>query len=152
MMDLDFSILESSQPSARSSSLLSKPSQPSSRSSPPVELLPGIEIPASGSSGADFGGFELAGEVPGSAGQERRITLETEEEGFLPDVDFDFDEEGNIIDLGATAATTEEPALPRFRSDSQVSERVRMEHQEGFTAERQPVSELRAIKLRASLV
>ena len=142
MMDLDFSMLESSQASEHPTALLSDPSRLSSRSSVDSQNLPGIEIPASGSSGANFGGFELAGPMPGPAEQERRITLDTGEGGFLPDVGFDFDEEGNVFDLGAPDVALPEIAVPpRLRRESQLIERVRMEHEEGFMTGRQPVSD-----------
>ena len=146
MLDLDFSILESSQLSLRTNSLLSVPSHISSRSSPGagsgVGPLPQIEIPGSDSSGAGFGGFELAEPALEHAEPEPRVTIDTEEMGFLPDVGFNFDDEGNIIESGAQPATAE-PDLPpyhRLRSDSQAAERVRKEHEEGFRATQQPVS------------
>ena len=141
MMDLDFSMLESSQGSEHTSALLSGPSRLSSRSSVgSVGPFPGIEIPASGSTGAGFGGFELPGSMPGPTEQERRITVETEEGGFLPDVDFDFDEEGNMIDLGAGGiAAPEIDVPPRLRRDAHLTEQVRMEHEEGLVTSRQPV-------------
>lgn len=143
MMDLDFSMLESSQASPRTSSLLSGGSQRSSRSSLGMAgTLPGIEIPGSASSAGGFGGFELPGSAARSADRDHRTTFETEEAGFLPDPDFNFDAEGNIIDLGApaTPAAPEHDIPLRLRSDSQMREHVRREHEEGLLTGQQPVS------------
>ena len=141
MMDLDFSILESSQVSLRTSSLLSGQLHQSSHSSAEGEPLPQIEIPSS-SGGGDFGGFELADPATEPRGPERRLTFETDETGFLPDVDFNFDDEGNIIDFGALEAALEPelPVLPRHRSELQAREPIVQGHQEDILTAPQLVS------------
>lgn len=94
----------------------------------------GIVIPSSGTSNRVGSGFNLAQSVAGSVHGEAQPGLILEEDsGFLPDIDFNFDADGNIVELDPV----QQPTLPqsgppgRVRSDSAVSARVRQEHQEG---------------------
>ena len=123
--------------------MLSPHSQQSSRSSNKDgdESLLGLIIPTSDTGGAgDNGGLALPGDDGGSAQRGSRIgaLLEEEEGGIFPDVDFAFDEEGNVIEYGAERRLHR--AVPggtsgtRLRSDSAASARVRREHEEGFQA------------------
>ena len=143
-LDIDLSALDlSTDGSSRRSSLLSPHSQQSSRSSnkDSDESLLGLIIPTSDTGDAgNIGGFALAGDDIGSARRGSRIgaLLEEEEGGLFPDVDFAFDEEGNVIEYGAekhlNRAVPGGPSATRPRSDSAASARVRQEHEEGFQA------------------
>ena len=142
---MDLSALGSStEGSSKTVSILSMQSPPSSRSSDKQEeqSLLGLEIPTSDTGHAgDIGGFTLPGSDHGSdqRATRPRDTLLEEEEGFFPDVDFDFDAEGNLIDRAAQQRALRgeaRPDLPRLGSDSAASARVRQEHEEALQAGR----------------
>lgn len=143
-LDIDLSALDlSTDDSSRRSSILSPYSQQSSRSSDKGgdKSLLGLIIPTSDTGdAADIGGFALPDDDGGSAQRGSRIgaLLEEEEGGIFPDVDFAFDEEGNVIEYGAGGrlhrAVPVGPSATRLRSDSVGSARVRREHEEGFQA------------------
>ena len=139
-LDMDFSMLDSSQGTLHTSSGASGVQHVSSQSSEGGLAIPPLDIPASGSSGIDLGPFEFPGSVPGSTS--RRMVIETEDVGFLPDVDFNFDEEGNLVDLSAPI----EPALLQSGalnpSDLQVTGNVLEQMEEGVTTGQQPVSNI----------
>lgn len=103
-----------------------------------------LVIPSSGSvSAGAIGGFTLAESEGASARRDTGPTEVLHEEGFFPDVDFNFDAEGNLIELGdvePVLAGQTEPAMTRVCSDSAVSALVRQEHQEGVLAGQQAVS------------
>lgn len=143
-LDIDLSALDlSTDESSRRSSILSPYSQQSSRSSDKDgdKSLLGLIIPTSDTGAAgDIGGFALPDDDGGSAQRGSRIgaLLEEEEGGIFPDVDFAFDEEGNVIEYGAGGrlhrAVPVGPSAARLRSGSVGSARVRREHEEGFRA------------------
>lgn len=83
----------------------------------------------------ELGGFALP--PPWDDRQARE--QEEAEEGFLPDIDFGFDAEGNIRSVGADVMDYAAADLGRVRLDSDyyaASERVRREHDEGLRARR----------------
>ncbi|KAI9765927.1 MAG: hypothetical protein M1840_007068 [Geoglossum simile] len=139
-LDLDFSNLNFS--SAYSSSLLSPHSRPLSQSSPQGanDSIAGLIIPTSNTGGdvGDIGGFVLPDEGGGARGSRfgfEAAIYEEQGEGFFPDVDFEFDADGNIRDISAEKrASTALPGRGRLDSDSAASGRVRMEHDEGLMA------------------
>ena len=149
-LNLDLSALEPSSGPSHLSSTLSGGAHVTSESSRGEGSLLGLEIPPSGTESAGgFGGFELPSSVAGSRRDTRRgIELE-EEAGLLPDVGFQFDAEGNLIDLGPQP---EEPIesvgreQPRIRSDSLASARMRREHEEGMIAGQQAVGGTKALR------
>lgn len=101
----------------------------------------GLAIPTSdthgGSEAGDLGipGYGL-GTVHGIMEDYPSRIQEDEGEGFLPDIGFEFDGEGNLHDVslnennGATAGITR----ARHDSESAASGRVRREHDEGLRA------------------
>ena len=113
-----------------------------SQSSPPSanDSVIGLIIPTSNTGGdaGDIGGFVLPGEgvdIRGSRLGFEAAIYEDQGEDFFPDVDFEFDADGNIRDISAEKRTS--AALPgrgRLDSDSAASGRVRMEHDEGLLA------------------
>ena len=142
-LDIDLSALDlSTDESSRRSSILSPHSQQSSRSSKDGdESLLGLLIPTSDTRGTgDIGGFALPGDDGGSAHRGSRIgaLLEEEEGDFFPDVDFVFDDEGNVVEYGPEARAqrpiTGGPSGARLGSDFAASARVIREHEEGFQA------------------
>ncbi|KAI9823480.1 MAG: hypothetical protein M1832_002491 [Thelocarpon impressellum] len=146
-LDLDFSISDLSSAGSHSSSLLSPHSAPSSRSSEPnVERSAiGLVIPTSdlGDVG-DFAGLTIGSDGRVSARRDGRLGLEQavrdEDEGFFPDVDFEFDADGNMREVRADDLPPRQrdlssfvgPRTARPPSDSAASERVRREHEEGW--------------------
>ena len=113
-------------------------SQPSPQSA--NDSIIGLVIPTSNTGGdvGDTGGFVLPGEGGGSRGSRLGFEAaihEEQGEGFFPDVDFEFDADGNIRDISAEKRTsTALPGRGRLDSDSAASGRVRMEHDEGLMA------------------
>ncbi|KAF1989141.1 hypothetical protein K402DRAFT_418955 [Aulographum hederae CBS 113979] len=100
----------------------------------------GLIIPTSdtGDVGA-FGGFNLLGDdVFGTSASRPKGDLfaHEEDDGFLPEVDFDFDADGNMIQLDAPAETLAGTGLLRHRtgSDPNAPARVSQEHEGGQTA------------------
>jgi len=142
-LDLDLSIFEAStQGSSKRTSIISAKSKSSSQSSNQdgEDSVLGFVIRSSGSGDAGIGGFMIA-ESEGTVTR-RDIRPADDAEGFFPDVDFNFDAEGNLIELGdvePVPASQAEPAMTRIRSDSAASARVRQEHHEGLLAGQQAV-------------
>lgn len=142
-LDLDLSIFDAStQASSKRASILSATSNQSSQSSNQEgeNSVLSLVIPSSGSGNAGIGGFITAESEGTSAHRDTRPA--DHEEGFFPDVDFNFDAEGNLIEFGdkePVRAGQAEPALTRIRSDSVASAQVRQEHQEGLLAGQQAV-------------
>ena len=104
----------------------------------------GLVIPSSGSGNAGgIGGFTIAESEGTSARKDTRpADGVNDEEGFFPDVDFNFDAEGNLVELGGTGPVPmrqAEPATTRIRSDSAASAQVRQEHQDGLLISQQAV-------------
>ncbi|KAI9873277.1 MAG: hypothetical protein M1830_000588, partial [Pleopsidium flavum] len=143
--DIDLSALDlSSDATSRRSSILSQRSQQSSQSSHHEReashlglVLPPSETEAT----ADVGGFVVAGEDGSSVQRGSRLgspLLEGGEEGFLPDADFEFDAEGNVIELTADERAQRRSGAgaggSRLSRDSAASVRVRREHEEGLQA------------------
>ena len=138
-LDLDLSLLENStQGSSHCTSIMSANSHQSSRSSDNdgEGSVIGLVIPTSDSGNVGgIEGFELADS--GSITVRRNLgtaDVLPEEEGFFPDVDFNFDADGNMIELEAPQAMSFVEPPPRIRSDSGTSAKIRQEHEEGFLA------------------
>ena len=143
-LDHDLSLFEeSTQGSSQRSSIISGRSHQSSMSSntDTEPAMVALVIPSSSSGHAGgIGGFAL----PESEGS-RGANIINEEEGFFPDVDFNFDAEGNLIELGEVQQSPvgkPDTARARVRSDSGASALVRQEHQEGLLAGRLDVSKV----------
>ena len=146
-MDLNLSILESSQASSYFGSNLSgQPHVSSESSKQDGKSMPDTVIPRSSSDGdGGIGSFQLPESITGSASQNDQALMDLGDEvAFFPDVDFNFDAEGNLIELGAPElpVTGAAQSATRVRSDSMASERVRQEHDEGMLAGEQAVCEL----------
>lgn len=144
-LDIDLSALElSSDATSHRSSLMSQRSQVSSQSSGQDIQEPhlGLVIPTSDTGGiGDVGGFVIPGDDGDSAHRGRRPgdnIFERDEEGFLPDVDFEFDAEGNVVELNAEDRAQRQGVMSvggsRLSRDSAASGRVRREHEEGLQA------------------
>lgn len=144
-LDVDLSALEiSSDAISRRSSLPSQRSVQSSRSSlfEAEGALPGLVVPTSDTGiMSDVRGFALPGDDGALVQPSDRIAaglFEGPEEGFLRDVDFEFDAEGNVIELDAAERARRQSAavvgVSRLSRDSGVSSRVRREHDEGMEA------------------
>ncbi|KAF2135765.1 uncharacterized protein K452DRAFT_303302 [Aplosporella prunicola CBS 121167] len=136
-LDFDLSNLEA--PSPRSEKLRS--SRSGSRSSISLEeQLPagpvgGLELPTSDSIGGDLGGFV----VPGDEGPGVKVpdagALIAEDDGFLPEADFGFDADGNLLEFTGTDQPHHSTpgTAPRLGlgSDTAASARVRQDHEGG---------------------
>ena len=156
-LDTDlFALGSSTEGSSKRASILSAQSHQSSQSSirEGEQSLLGLVIPTSETGIAgDLGGFVLPESERGSFQRTTRpgdTTLE-EEEGFFPDVDFEFDAEGNLIDRAAeqrVPRTEARPDIPRLASDSAASARVRQEHEEALQAGQQTVCSLPSDRAR----
>ena len=149
-LDLDLSLFEAStQGSSQRSSIMSRHSHQSSRSSnaDAEPAVVGLVIPSSSSGNAGgIGGFALP-----ESERSRGAVISNEDEGFFPDVDFNFDAEGNYIELGEVQPTpVGEPDTirGRIRSDTETSALVRQEHQEGLIAGRLDVSKVYMILVK----
>lgn len=148
-LDMDLSILESAtQGSSLVSSAMSAQSHRSSHSSAEggKSSVLGLSIPTSDTGNAGgVGEFMFAGSDDGSAYRSSRpAALLNDDEGFLPDVGFNFDEEGNIIDsraqpqLPVNLNDVDLPishSIPRAQGDSQM----RQEYQDSQLAEQRHV-------------
>ncbi|KAI9882475.1 MAG: hypothetical protein M1823_005775 [Watsoniomyces obsoletus] len=97
----------------------------------------GFVIPTSDAGEVSLPGPEAAAAAPGTDDVFRGREYD-EDEGLLPEVDFEFDAEGNIRTVGGSEAVEATPAAARARleSDSAASARVRQEHAEGLRARR----------------
>ncbi|MCJ1393678.1 hypothetical protein MMC18_006554 [Xylographa bjoerkii] len=138
-LDLDLSLFENStQGSSQRTSVMSAGSNQSSRSSNKEGEASefGLIIPTSDSGNpGDTGGFHLA--KSGSSATKRDAGIADffpEEQGFFPDVDFNFDAEGNMIELETPQAVQSNEPVPRGRSDSGVSTQIRQDQEEGVLA------------------
>ncbi|KAH0533852.1 hypothetical protein FGG08_007522 [Glutinoglossum americanum] len=144
-LDLGFSNLNlASLSHSQGSSLLSPYSRRSSQSSleSAGESIAGLIIPTSNTGGdaGDVGGFTLPGDDGGGRGSKPGFEVgiyEDQEDGFFPEVDFEFDADGNIRNISTdkeNRTSTIAPGRGRLDSDSAASGRVRMEHEEGLMA------------------
>jgi hypothetical protein len=151
-IDLDFSLIESStQGSSHRSSFMSLRSLPSSQSSHHVDedSVIGLVIPTSesGNTGG-AGGFALRSDTASVQRATTAANVFDNEDGFLPDIGFNFDTEGNFIDLGdiqTGAVQTLEPELPepatRVRSESRAADaQLQREHEQSLRAAQERVS------------
>lgn len=144
-LDIDLSALDlSSDATSHRSSLMSQRSLTSSQSShqepegPHLDLI----IPTSDTGGAaDVGGFVIPGDNDDLAQRGSRLgapSFEGEEEGIFQDVDFEFDAEGNVVELSADDRAQRRSVVgmggSRLSRDSAASGRVRREHEEGLQA------------------
>lgn len=150
-LDLDLGLTSASE--SDRSRLLSPHESLSSRTSLESLTDPQIRIPTSGSGGSfggDLGSFDFGGDTSDAgrysmlgSGARGRIGRPEEEDGnlLLPEVDFEFDTEGNLIETGAKAAgvtaragsiapTDAAPRRIRADSDASALERVRREQSE----------------------
>ncbi len=143
--ELAFRALDlSSDATSLGSSMMSQRSLLSSQSSHGEAEGPhfGLVIPTSDTGGAaEIGGFAIAGDDDDLAQRGSRIgapMFEGEDEGFIPDVDFEFDAEGNVVELNAEDRALRQFATgvggSRLSRDSAASGRVRREHEEGLQA------------------
>ena len=147
-LDIDLSALDlSSDATSHDSSSMSQRSILSSQSSHEGPEGPhlGLEIPTSDTGGgtADAGGFVVLGDDGDSAQRGSRLggpAPADDEEGLLPDVDFEFDAEGNVVELNVEDRAQRQSVLgvgvegSRLSRDSGASGRVRREHAEGLRA------------------
>ncbi len=139
--DLDLEVYESTRGSSHHSSAFSGGSPRSSESSFNEKSALGLEIPSSES--GNIGGFQLPGSGPGSAVRESHPFAALEDEdGFDPHVGFEFDEDGNMLDLEVpeTGREIERRRDTRIGSDSALSDRVRLEHDQARLIAQQAVS------------
>ncbi len=115
-LDIDLSALDlSSHGTSHDTSILSQRSLQSSQSSHPGHGggMPGLVIPTS-DSGAEVGGFVIPGGDDSSPLRGSRMgvaQLGAEDDGLLPDVDFEFDADGNLIELDAEERESGDRAL-----------------------------------------
>ncbi|MCJ1404428.1 hypothetical protein MMC11_007653 [Xylographa trunciseda] len=138
-LDLDLSLFENStQGSSHRTSIMSANSIQSSISSNKdgEASVFGLVIPTSDSGNAGgTGGFHLADLGSSTTKRDtRNADIFPEEQGFFPDVDFNFDAEGNMIELEAPPARQVEDRVPRVWSDSGVSSQMRQDHDEALLA------------------
>ncbi|EED15426.1 Rad21/Rec8 N terminal domain protein [Talaromyces stipitatus ATCC 10500] len=94
------------------SSLLSSKMSDSSHSQLELITIPQLDVDTSGTTVAGFGGFSFASGSSHSPGGQNLLDIGGEEEGILLQPDFDFDEEGNIVDLVMADAPAMPPATP----------------------------------------
>lgn len=127
----------------RQSSFLSTPTNLT-----PINRPDPIELDLSSSSMAPgnlFGGFAASSDINASAqkGSQLGRGAMLEEEGFLLQPDFEFDEEGNIIelDLGATPQVERVGSETGGPSESAITGRVRRDLEEGLLAGQEMVSD-----------
>ena len=103
----------------------------------------GLVIPTSDTHGVGETG-DLAFPAYGSQAVQENLDeypsriVEDEMEGLLPEVDFEFDGEGNLRITGSdeSPGAVTGTARTRLRSDSAASGQVRREHEEGLRARR----------------
>ncbi|KZF20855.1 hypothetical protein L228DRAFT_262733 [Xylona heveae TC161] len=141
--DLDLSRLDiTSSLASQSLSSASPHSRLSSQSSIADNGLPALVIPTSDTAdvAGGIGGFIhadiIADNIEGRAGRGMdQLSRLDEDTGFLPDVDFEFDAEGNVVELGGGGRASAPQTPQRQRTLAPVStgasSRVRREHLEG---------------------
>lgn len=137
-MDMNYSMLESSQATLDTSIALSDAHHTSSQSSQGDLAIPQLEMPSAGSSGFDFGSFEFPGPVPGSPSH--RFAIDNPDDvGFTMQPEFIFDEDGNFIDLSAPIEPLQPQSgiTPGAQSEYQVVGQVA---QQAAPASDEPVS------------
>ncbi|KAI9817479.1 MAG: hypothetical protein M1827_001089 [Pycnora praestabilis] len=147
--DLDFNLSKldlSSSAVAHRSSVLSPYSQQSSRSSrqDAEDSALGLIIPTSdtGNSAGVEGFLPQFGDISSLHRDSVTAALDpfgiNEEDGFFPDVDFEFDAEGNVRELGGLAPERAmgiaDMGRRRIGNDSVAVGRVQLEHEEGLQA------------------
>ncbi|KAL2007435.1 hypothetical protein VTN00DRAFT_8873 [Thermoascus crustaceus] len=144
--DLDFASLSAMTEisSSRQSSLLLTQVHGSSLSSHLGHVSPRLDISSSDIVMGDFGvgGFQTASDMGssvqkgGRSGGVRHSIFGDEEEGILLQPDFEFDEEGNIVELavkkGPRDRVSQRQAASRNPSEAPITGRVREETGEGF--------------------
>lgn len=145
LLDPDFTASSSSDRSR----LHSPHDSLSSRTS--LESLHGIRVPSSDSAGlgggfGGTGGFSFGADDTSPDGLYSHfasggLRAHREDQGMLPEVDFGFDNDGNMIDLGAPEASAAPGGEPRERfralSDASAIERVRQQHEDARLAQQQ---------------
>ena len=145
-LDLDLALFENStEGSTNRSSIMSAHSHKSSQSSNKGREgpLPGLILPSSGSGNNDaMEGFELQRSNTGSIQNDTVLpVMFQEEEGFLPDVDFNFDADGNMIELRVQSRPVNETGQGATEewNESAVTKRVPQESEEGLLVGQQRV-------------
>ncbi len=133
---LDFSVSFSLLDPQLTLSLSPKPS-PRGRPEEVGRAAHGHFIPTSEAGDLTLPGFEAVA-APAGLDEAFHGRQYDEDEGLLPEVDFEFDAEGNIRTVGRseTAETGPVGGRVRLESDSAASARVRQEHAEGLRARR----------------
>ena len=125
-------------------STISRQSTPLNRPDP-VQL----HLSSSMASGNVEGGFGISSDINGSAQKGSQLGRDAmfEEEGFLLQPDFEFDEEGNIIELTVHKTPQVEKTGSEIRgpSESAITGRVRGELEEGLLAGQEMVSTFQGI-------
>lgn len=153
-LDIDLAALDlSTDASSLRSSLLSPHFQRTSLSShrSPDESMLGLQIPTSDDGGiGDLGGFIVPSSGGASVrrgtglsdfGREAEEQVRGDEDDFILDPGFVFDDEGNLVITGQDAPIHQQPATTgRIRSDSAASAHVRRELEEGLHAGQAEVS------------
>ena len=135
-LDLDLSLFENStQGSSYRTSIIFASSHQSSVSSNKdgEDSVLGLLIPTSDSGNAGgIEGFQLAKSGSNATEIDHGIRdVFPEERGFFPDVDFNFDTEGNMIELEAPQALQSVNPVPRDRSDSETNTQLHHDHDDG---------------------
>ncbi|KAI9787869.1 MAG: hypothetical protein M1835_002624 [Candelina submexicana] len=144
-LDIDFANLDlTSSTASLRSSLLSPHSQQSSQSSIQIvdDSVFDLVIPTSDTGGiGDVGNFTLAQDEPGPVPGDRHSDLGGpmhEDDFFFPEVDFEFDADGNQRDVGVAERERRQLAashgIARRGSDSAASGQVWREHEEARRA------------------
>ena len=87
----------------------------------------------------NVGGFVVHGDDGRGTGRPAGPTsiIGQEDDGFLPDTDFSFDAEGNLLEFTPIQQISSTPAVGEGRalgSDAGASAKVRKEHEEGLKA------------------
>lgn len=143
---LDFNLSSSSLSSGESSkrtSMLSALSGLSSVSSDPEARPPlGLVIPGTSGSSDHAGGAPYIASESLQSGHRSLLSLLDDEANLLPDVDFRFDDDGNMVDVvpEVVPEVADIAVNLRMRSDSLASGRVRQEHEDGRLARQRAVS------------
>lgn len=105
----------------------------------PARLIGGLISPSSDTGDrGNVGGFVHGDDGCGTSRPAGPTSIiGREDDGFLPDVDFGFDAEGNLLEFTSIQRISSTPAVGEGRalgSDAGASAKVRKEHEEGLKA------------------
>ncbi len=141
LLPLDFDLSNLDKPISfsplQSSALSPYASQPSQRGlQTPAGPVQGLAIPSSDSGPSGGGGdFTVAGDQAESAQRPSDMYVQEDDGGFLPEADFTFDAEGNLLELSSEGPQGHSAARTSMRpvalSETALNEQVRQEHAEG---------------------